>query len=178
MSKESRGNPDLEEDPDRKFENIFLLFIKVTRDYEYERRWTEPTTTTMIFFPIEIHFWDNATIFLPIGWLVLWRRSYAKIPRVGDDDVITRRFFFSWTRRRKVSTSKLHNWPPIFLSKAAETVRQNEPKLLLRPKENRKKGKSVSFSKKWQKGIPVLWIHAIFYETYPLNPAEDFAKMQ
>ena len=110
-----------------------MLFIQVTRDYDDDERRTEDDDDGRLLNPLDLR--DD---FLPMilfvtmkrlrlfSWLIreyhLATITTTRILLQRDDDLTTK------------SSSKLHNWPPISLSKAVETVRRNGPRLLHQPK--------------------------------------------
>ena len=133
-----------------------MLFIQVTRDYDDDERRTEDDDDGRLLNPLEENLRDD---FLPMilfvtmkrlrqlfSWLIreyhLATITTTRILLQRDDDLTTK------------SSSKLHNWPPISLSKAVETVRRNGPRLLHQP-ENQTQN-SILFKIRLLIGVPVL----------------------
>ena len=132
-----------------------MLFIQVTRDYDDDERRTEDDDDGRLLNPLEENLRDD---FLPMilfvtmkrlrlfSWLIreyhLATITTTRILLQRDDDLTTK------------SSSKLHNWPPIALSKAVETVRRNGPRLLHQP-ENQTQN-SILFKIRLLIGVPVL----------------------
>ena len=131
-----------------------MLFIQVTRDYDDDERRTEDDDDGRLLNPLEENLRDD---FLPMilfvtmkrlrqlfSWLIreyhLATITTTRILLQRDDDLTTK------------SSSKLHNWPPIALSKAVETVRRNGPRLLHQPKIKH----SILFKIRLLIGVPVL----------------------
>ena len=111
-----------------------MLFIQVTRDYDDDERRTEDDDDGRLLNPLEENLRDD---FLPMILFVTMKRLRLfswLIREYHLATITTTRILLQRDDLTTKSSSKLHNWPPIALSKAVETVRRNGPRLLHQPK--------------------------------------------